>query len=302
MPFTKSEAAITFKRVLAEHNVFVDPDPSAFCFGNQCIILGINDEGIALSEQLFDSLFPPSTDGIYHHFTTYGNFKKIVSTGKLRLYNLHKRFKSGEFRTFCRDHSLDGYLRLTEDGIEEGAYTALMNDLFYVSLVDSDAEDSEEHWNLFANKHKGIRLSFMVNPHVRYPNFRRVIYQNPDCIPVLQKLKNSFLDRGYHLVHEGLSRMGGFYQRSEFAYQVEHRLLAKNFHDSHWDFPFKIQSEGNANVKFIEVDLKRSDHNWFNIQLKQVVTGRDCDLEKAVEYMRQQSVFPELIPTAASLT
>jgi hypothetical protein len=114
---------------------------------------------------------------------------------------------------------------------------------------------------------------------------------------VLRELREEFEKKGYYLVPEGLSGMGGFYQRAKFASQVEHRLLAKNFPEDSWTFPFTIKNDGSGPVRYIESDLASHSHRWFNLQLIEVVPGRQCDPEKVRTYLQEHSQFPHLAPT-----
>jgi hypothetical protein len=291
------DAARMFNDVMARHSMTCRADAGDFGFGTSSVILGSNSGGANLAGQLFDELFRPSPAGTYHHYTSYGGFKGIVSTGTLRLYNLHKRFNSGEFRTFCRDHGLDGYLREENPGEEIGHFDSLMRDLYYTSLVSENAADSDLHWDKFANGHKGVRLSFEVKFHGAYPNFRSVAYQDPDCHPALRDLQSAFRSRGWFFVNLGLSRMGGFYQRRDFSSQFEHRLLAKRFPGDETGFPFAVHDERHGAVAYIESDLTTSNHPWFNLKLVSVKVGRDGSRENVESYLSQHEQFRSVVLT-----
>lgn len=298
--FTPIDAAEIFNKTMAKYSLPVRAAAHDFVFGDQCVLLGMSFDGEELAETLFDQLFPRSPSGIYYHFTSYGGFKGIVSSGKLRLYNLHKRFGSGEFRTFCRDHGLDGYLRTDADGNEEGYFDAMMTDLFYTSLVKAKAANSDHLWDRFADQHRGVRLKLRVRVAPKYPNFRAVTYQQPDCVPAFRDLKAAFNKKGLEFVNSGLCRMPGFYQREGFSSQFEHRLLAKRFPGVPAEFPFTVHNERKGAIKFIETDLTTNNHRWFNVELLGVTVGRSGSIQNVVNYLKNHSKFPDLSAGNAS--
>lgn len=298
--FTPINAAEIFNKVMTKHSLPVRAAATDFVFADKCVLLGMSFDGERLANTLFDQLFPRSPAGIYHHYTSYGGFKGIVSSGSLRLYNLHKRFASGEFRTFCRDHGLDGYLRTGAGGSEVGYFAALMTDLFYTSLVDAKAADSDLHWERFADRHRGVRLTLRISLAPKYPNFRAVTYQQPDCVPAFKDLKAAFNSEGLNFVNSGLCRMPGFYQRQDFSSQFEHRLLAKRFPGVPKEFPFSVRDEGNGSIKFIESDLTTNGHPWFNIKLLGATVGRSGSLQNVVNYLKSYSKFPNLPAASVS--
>ncbi len=286
-----AEAAQLFNNVMERHSRAMRIVPSDLSFGEKCVILRSGGSGDGVAEQLFNEMFPPSPPGTYHHYTTYGGFKGIISSGCLRLYNLHKRFKSGEFRTFCQDHGLDGYLGI---GGADEPYFELMRDLFYTSFVNEDAADSQEHWTKFANGGEGVRLTIDVSFPRSYPNFRRLAYQAPDCYPIFRDLQTVFRERGWYFVNEGLSRMGGFYQRKDFDSQFEHRLLVKRFQEPSSAFPFEAKKEGKGAIEYIEVDLNSDVNRWFTIRLRSVMVGRGASRTNVERYLEQHPPFDSL--------
>ena len=279
---------------MAKHSMSVRATPTDFVFGDKCIFLGISLDGEERADNLFDQLFPRSSEGVYHHYTTYGGFKGIVSSGTVRLFNLHKRFGSGEFRTFCRDHGLDGYLKSGKGDADEGYFSDLMNDLFYISLVGEDTSDSIHCWERFAADHRGVRLSFKIRLAHNYRNFRAVTYQKPDCIPAFREIKEAYAAHGLTFINSGLSRMPGFYQRKDFTCQSEHRLLAKRFPGAPNEFPFAVHEEGKGSIKFIESDLTTQEHPWFNLELLSITAGGNCTLQNVRKYLKNNSQFPNL--------
>jgi hypothetical protein len=291
-PLTSTQAAVEIRKVFADFNCPIAVADDEISVTENVVLLGF--KGDRLANALFDFAFPRSHPGIYYHYTSYGGFKGIVSSGKLRLYNLHRRFGSGEFRTFCRDYDLDGYVRDGHAG-EEGIYAELMDDLFYVSFVDSPTASEEKLWQTFADWHRGVRLRFEVRPNPKYPNFRQVAYQGCSQVPLIKALQDTF--RGYdrRFVTLGLSRMGGFYQRADYSYQAEHRLLVKRFPDA--AFPFDIKSVNGERYSFIECDLNNPSRKTFDIKLQEVCVGRDCSVQNLKNYIAERSKIPGLVVT-----
>ena len=128
---------------------------------------------------------------------------------------------------------------------------------------------------------------FEVNVHPDYPNFRRVAYQNSSQVPILKVLQDAFRPYERRFVTLGISRMGGFYQRKEYSYQVEHRLLVKRFPNA--PFPFEVHSVKGELYKFIECDLNKPSCSAFSVKLLEVVPGRACPVEKVKNYLNEKS-------------
>jgi hypothetical protein len=287
---TKTQAAAEIRRVLIDFNLTIPFDEEMIVVTENVVLLGFKSD--ALSNALFDFAFPRSLSGTFYHYTSYGGFKGIVSSSKLRLYNLHRRFRSGEYRTFCRDYNLDGYVRGEHGQPEKGLFSELMDDLFYVSLVDNSDANSDRLWRTFADDHAGVRLTFQLTVNPAYPNFRRVSYQNGSQVPILRALQDAFARYDRHLVSLGISRMGGFYQRAAFSYQDEHRLLVKRVPGD--PFPFEVIPVKGESYKFIECDLERASSTAFQLKLMEVVCGASCPLEKVRRYICEHSRFDNL--------
>lgn len=284
IPLSPVRAAAEIRQVFDDFNCRIKVTEGEISVTDNVVLLGF--EGDRLAGAIFDFAFPRSKSGVYYHYTTYGGFKGILSSGMLRLHNLHRRFGGGEFRTFCRDYGLDGYVRDGDSG-EEGLSRELMDDLFYVSLVDNPTANEERLWHTFANKHRGVRLKFEITVNPKYPNFRQVAYQGESQVPLIKALQNRFRRYERHFVTAGLSRMGGFYQRADYSYQTEHRLLVKRFPGS--PFPFEITAVKGERYKFIQCDLTKPSFKAFDIKLQEVHVGRDCPIEKVRNYVAEKS-------------
>ena len=57
-----------------------------------------------LSHIIFEHSFPKPNLKQYYHFTNYNAALSILGSGKLRLSNLRRRFKDGEFEEFYSHH------------------------------------------------------------------------------------------------------------------------------------------------------------------------------------------------------
>ncbi len=284
-PLTPTCAAARVRSTFAKFGFRIPVHEDDLSITNNVVLLGLRGNRIA--DSLFDFAFPPSPSGTYYHYTSYSAFKSIVSSGKLNLYNLHRRFRSGEFRTFCRDYGLDGYVHDGPHQTDAGLYPELMDNLFYISFVDSPIASAERLWQTFGNKHQGVRLTFEVNIKPHYPNFRRVSYQNSTRVPILKALQDAFLPYDRRFVTLGISRMGGFYQRLEFAYQAEHRLLVKRIPGE--PFQFRVNPAKRKPYKFIECDLSKPSCTAFAVKLLEVTPGKCCPLTKVETYLNEKS-------------
>ena len=81
--------------------------------------------------------------------------------------------------------------------------------------------------------------------------------------------------------------MGGFYQRADYSYQTEHRLLVKRFPDA--PFPFEINPVKGERYKFIECDLEKTSCEAFDLKLREVKPGQKCPVQNVKDYLAQRS-------------
>jgi hypothetical protein len=293
---SKAEASAQIQKIFDSVGCTVKVSSDDLRITRNCVIVALREQQLA--KVLFDEFFPRASSGAYYHFTSYEAFKKIVSSGRLRLYNLHKRFGSGEFRTFCRDHGLSGYVSDGDHGEETGEYKTLMDDLFYASFVAADCANSGRLWERFGNKHKGVRLTFQIEAS-KYEDFRSITYQGSARIAALRQLQQAFWKYDRHFVTAGLSRMGGYYQRLDFRYQAEHRLLVKRFPQDE-SFPFVLKSERGQKYQYIECDISGSTALPFTIELTEVVAGCECPLQKIAKYVEEKSAISNIVVRSVS--
>lgn len=277
--------------IFAEHGVECELAPEDLSIGEKCVG-DFTKTHPRISDQIYTAVFPKAPSGVYSHYTTYGSFKSIFRTGTLRLYNLHKRFGSGEFRTFCRDHNLTGYLRTEGPDQEAGLYQDLMDDLFYISVVDQQQPNEEVLWRRFGSNGKGVRLNLEISADDHF-DFRKVFYQKGVQIPLLQSLRTHFEQKyGVDFVPSRISRMGGFYQRDDYADQLEYRLLVKK-HSDDYGFPFvpKHESPQRSRVQYIEVDLIQPIDASFQIEVVGVAAGPLLDQSMVQRYITTYAVL-----------
>lgn len=281
---SRKEITNTINTILSSNNCKTKIRDIDYCVGEKTV----GDFAIVerrLSNTIFDFCFPKLNSGIYYHYTSYNKLKSILSNNEIRLYNLFKRFKSGEFRTFCIDHNLTGYVRQNDEGI----FKDLMRELFYVSLVDKECFDDKDLWEKFGNKEEGVLLEFKIETNSN--DFRKIYYQNNLSIPLLKELQKSIKDKFDLLfVPARISKMGGFYQRKEYAYQKECRLLFKKASDDYC-FPFNSMNEKD-NVQYIKIELGKKYNFDFllKIDLLGIYIGRKMKTETVKKYLEKESL------------
>lgn len=270
-------AASTFNRVMAAHSVDLHTSPLDFSIGEQSILPAINLRGEALSNHLFDLLFPRLNSGIYYHYLTFESFAKVIAHGSLRFFSTKKLSSVGEFIPLCQDLELDGYWRIGADGKSEGEHAALMDDLFYKSFVSCPETNAEKLWDTFAGHGTGVRIAVRIDVHPEYLNFRRVSYQNSSSVDVLKDLLKAFRGLGHPLIPFGISRMPAYHQLKEYAYQNECRLIAKRHPDAHTSFPFQVGRDESQQCNYIDCSLQTPTCSSFQLQLLHVEKGPSCD-------------------------
>lgn len=239
-----------------------------------------------VSKAIMDITFPSMVEETVFHFTSYGSFKAIFRSGKFRLYNLNKRFKSGEYRTFCRDHGLDGYLRISKNKVEEGAFSEIMPQIFYGSFTPLHTCQQSELWKIFSDDGKGVRIRFKIRTNGKnYNDLRRIHYSNSNFIPVLKDLQDCFKEDGLCFVPARISKFGAFYLRADYSFQDEIRLLVRQ-HSDDYSFPFQKKVEkGASRIRYIEHDLMLNNNPLFSLEIESVLPGKNCDPRKVKTYL-----------------
>lgn len=241
------------------------------------VILGVVG-GTTVADRMCEILFPKAPSGIYYHFTPFEGFRGILSSKTLRLFNLHKRLSDGEFRLFCEDHGLDGYLAQSQTNPNRFVYQELMDDLFYTSLVNHERKDSKHLWRTFADKHRGVRLKFQVNAGA-HADFRKIAYQNNNKLPLFHELQEAFNKFGRKFVISGLSRFPAYYVCSDFKRESEWRLMVKKQPGDN-SFQFPIYQWGQGDIKYIEHPIDGTACVPFQLHLVEATAGRLCEIAK----------------------
>jgi len=274
-PLTNVQAAAIIRAAIQRFDPQFDFPDHEVAVSPCAIIIGFVG-GTTLVDRICELLFPKAPSGIYYHFTNLESLCNILSSQKLRFYNLHKRFTDGEFRLFCEDHGLDGYLAKSQTNPTRFVYQELMDDLFYTSLVDSGQKDSYRMWQNFGNEYQGVRLAFAIKAD-NHPDFRKIVYQANNKLPLFHNLQHAFQQYGRRFVVSGLSRFPAYYVCSAFQDESEWRLLAKRQTDGS-NFQFTVHPVGTSDVKFIECAIAGTTCPQFQLQLVEVTAGTTCDI------------------------
>lgn len=195
--------------------------------------IGLNDE--SFSDILFDACYPSPTAKLFSHYTNKKAFANIVTSKTLRMSNLNKNYKDGEFKEFYDDHNITGYKNKTSlMGIPTDD-ESIMKDIYCLCLTEfgKDRDDSAK-WRTFGGFGSGVRLDFEIIPHIR--EFRKVYYPNPakDSIPLLKKLFHEIpFKYSLPISFARISKVGAFYIKNEFTSENEYRFIIKTTSDSY---------------------------------------------------------------------
>jgi hypothetical protein len=245
------------------------------------------------SSIIFDTCFPKPTPKLFSHYTSFQAFSNILSSKTLRLYNLQKNHKSGEFTEFYTDHNIWGYNNKTELFGIPTDNESLMNEIFCLCLTayGLDRHDTSK-WRDFGDFGKGIRIDFEIQPY--FGEFRKIYYPNtPNTgIPILKDLFETIPTKyDLPLNFTGISKIGSYYIRNEYNTENEYRFLIKRTSDEYlakYLNPVKTDD----NVAYITIALNSP---FANFKIVSVQPGYDFP----IEYLPD---LTELIQTHSSLT
>ena len=250
------------------------------------------DGDTSLSQQVFDLCFPRAPAGeIYYHYTTVAALKEIVSMREFNLYPLSTRLSEDEFRSFCSDYGLDGFI--ARDANDPPFYYQLCEDLFYASLSE---RDSRHLWNVFANQGRGVRIGLRISPVAERSNFRRIRYEDMRTRILVGDLDCALKPFGLTFVPRGLSRYAAFYLPSDYSVEEEVRLLVKRVtidgfeRTSPWD---RVRRDANG-TEYLPISLDGAD-TFCTMRLEEVVIG---DASKAPEIRDILQAQPEYVSRA----
>lgn len=279
-----SELVELVNQILKKHHVTDIIDDTHIRFFADFIgnILFVKDK--KLSKIIFDYAFPVPSQGPYYHFTSFSAAKNIVSTQKIRLSNLRKRFQDGEYSTFYTDHGMDGYKNggtvMGIDCREE----SIMSDIFFLSLSSSGTDSGgQSKWTDFGENGEGVRIELDIVP--KHDDFREVYYSlhsNRNCIPLLKDLFIDIMDRyGIPLNFTLSSKIGAFYIKGQFANENEYRFLIKRTSDDYsaHDLVPTI-TDSTKNIGYIEIPL----HSQFaDFRIVSIQPGYNCSDDDIAE-------------------
>lgn len=237
-----------------------------------------------LSHLIFDTYFPTPALQSYYHFTSFNAAKNIISTKKLRLSNLRKRFKDGEYSEFYSDHGMDSYKTGgTVLGINFSE-KSIMSEIFFLSLSSSGIDYSgQTKWADFGEGGEGIRLEFKVT--AKHNDFREVYYslhRNQNCIPLLKDLFTEIKDTyGVPFNFTYSSKIGAFYIKGQFQNEHEYRFLIKRTSDDYNACYLQPTVTDHAeNIAYIEIPLISE---FADFKIISVQPGFNCSDEDVQE-------------------
>lgn len=292
---TQAQAAVIIRDAVQRLDPQFDFPDDEVTFWRDQVLIGVN--GVRVTDRICELLFPKAPSAIYYHFTKFDSFSSIISSATIWLHNLHKRFKDAEFRLFCEDHGLDGYLARSTRYPTRLCYQELMDDLFSLSLVADAQKNSDQLWWDFGDCHKGVRLGFDVRAD-NHPDFRRIAYQTNKKLPFFHQLQQEFGRFELKFLVAGVSRFPAYYICSDFREESEWRLLLKK-QDDGGPFPFTIHPVGTDHVKFIECGITGATCPEFQLRLVGVTSGTQCDHAKVEAAVRASQHFSTLPVTRA---
>ncbi len=233
-----------------------------------------------LSEIIFDHYYPRPKSKKFFHFTTLDSAIKIMNAGHFRVYNLLKNYDFDEFRTFYKDHNLDGFSNsYSHDGdlYEEH----IMKQTFSLCLTnDATLSKKQENylWQVFAAGNTGVKLELEINSN--HIDLREIFYKDNSISKndlLLNELDIHFKSKyNRQFALSKISKIGGFYLPSRYEIENETRFLIKE-HTEDYDFNFIIHPVGNG-IAYIELPF----NNQFGIfNIKHIHLGVSCDLALA---------------------
>ena len=244
-----------------------------------------------LSDLILMNYFPQNPISEYHHFTDIVAFKNILTTGKIWLFSVKKRFSENEFKPFYTAHKMDGYeLRKNSAGV------ALENDLvenaFYTSFTnDQLSKKAEEYmWSYFA-KTTGVRMVFEIK-NVN-TDLRKIYYpptsSNVD-IPLLTKLISIAKTRNKYLIISRIATIGFFYLPHCFKIEQEYRLLIKKEKGQY----FNLRFGENGGFEYLELPFD-TPNPFAHLKLKKIIFDTNTDIKEAEKIIKSNSRFENIV-------
>lgn len=256
-----------------------------------------------LSHLIFDTYFPTPRLQSYYHFTSFAAAKNIITTQKLRLYNLRKRFQDGEYSEFYSDHGMDGYKTGgTVLGID-CSEKSIMSEIFFLSLSSSGIDYvGDTKWNDFGENGEGIRIELEVI--TKHNDFREVYYslhRNQNCIPLLKDLFTEIktkYDVPFNFTYS--SKIGAFYIKGQFQNENEYRFLIKRTSDDYnANYLQPTIIDPVENIAYIEIPLISEFANFKIISVQPGFNCSDDDIQEITQLIT--STDPTIIVRTKAL-
>lgn len=257
------------------------------------VVMEAADGDAPLSDAILNACFPRADTNLeYVHYSRFETLESVVATGQWRLYWVFKRIFEDEYRPFCEEHNLTGYLAL-DPATGRPEYESMCRDLFYTSFTGHPALNENQMWNAFGNGGDGVRFVFRVHPVANRAHFRPIRYQHALLKTIIHELQDSALNGfGRHLILKGISRIGAFYLPMHFGGEEEFRILIKRFHElpaALWN----VQNDGHH--EYLPIPLNQNN-DLCRIDLVRVDAGplrKQCEVDRE---LRKYPLFAHLAP------
>lgn len=236
-----------------------------------------------LSHIIFEHSFPKPNLKQYYHFTNYNAALSILGSGKLRLSNLRRRFKDGEFEEFYSHHGITGYKSdRTTFGISYSEKD-IMSEIFFLSLSGMAIDMAGDNkWELFGDSGAGCRLTIEVEP--KHNDFREVYYSKGHTKAILLvKVLSDRIEARYQkpFNFSYISKIGAFYIKGDFKNEDEYRFLIKTTSDEYGAAHLKpIVTDAQEKIAYLELAL---ENEFATFKITEVQPGYDCSDEDIAE-------------------
>ncbi len=239
-----------------------------------------------LSHLIFEKCFPKPSLKTYYHFTSTKSLLNILETKQIRLYNLRKRFKDGEFTEFYTDHGMDGYKNGGEVLGIDCSEKSIMSEIYIFSLTSQGFDfEGQSKWKDFGDNGRGFRIEFEIKS--KHNDFREVYYSRKHLlnnIPLLKdlftKIKNRY-DLPFNFTYS--SKIGAFYIKGNFNNESEYRFLIKRLSDDYNAFYLKpIIENTQENINYIEIPFSSE---FADFKIKSIQPGYHC-IEKDISKVK----------------
>jgi hypothetical protein len=245
------------------------------------IILPIDKISDFIDKNILKPIDTPSQN-LFHYLPDIKFLENILTKNEIRLYSLNKYLINGdrnEYRCFLETFGID--FQKFETQIEK-----IKQDIFIWCLTTQ--ENSERHWNEYANNKSGVAISVEFSKFTRNDNSFNLIPVNYG-LDFLSEIHRSLRQEfDVHLEILKYSKFAKYFKQNIYKWESEVRLcLDAESLDIHYkiqDF-FKNPTEGRQEIqsmftiyndenenRYIQVPLK---NKIFEIKIKQIFCSKN---------------------------